>query len=353
MGLLKTILYPFSLLYWLGTWCRNFLYDRDYLRSLEFTPFIIAVGNLSVGGTGKTPMIEYLLRLLQDELQVAILSRGYKRKTRGFRLANENDSARTIGDEPFQIYSKFKKTVAVGEDRTLAIPELMQERPDTKMILMDDAFQHRSVKSDINILLTDYNRPFFNDHLLPAGRLRESRAGAGRAQVVIVSKCPSGISNQEMEAYKNKISFYTLPGTPVFYTGVQYQTPVALNRKHQWMDQQSVILLSGIATAKPWAEHLGTSHQVLTHLAYGDHHYFNLNDIQKLKKFYIQNKHHDPAIITTEKDSVRLMDPVLSVLLKDLPVFYLPIKTVFLKNGEVFDSMILESLKNQMTVKPY
>ncbi|MCZ6693014.1 MAG: tetraacyldisaccharide 4'-kinase [Bacteroidetes bacterium] len=353
MGILKAILYPFSLLYWFGTWCRNFLYDRDYLRSLEFTPFIITVGNLSVGGTGKTPMIEYLLRLLGDDIQVAMLSRGYKRKTQGFRLADENDSARTIGDEPFQIYLKFNKTVAVGEDRALAIPELMSVRPDTKIILMDDAFQHRSVKSDINILLTDYNRPFFNDHLLPAGRLRESRAAAGRAQIVIVSKCPSDISDQEMEAYKNKISFYTLPGTPVFYTRVQYQPPVALNPEHHWMDQQSLILISGIAATKPWVKHLGANHQILSNLVYGDHHYFNLNDIQKLKKIYIQNQHHDPVIITTEKDSVRLMDPVLNVLLKDLPVFYFPIKTVFFKNGEVFDSMILESLKNQMTVKRY
>ena len=345
MGLLKAVLYPFSLLYWLGTWCRNILYDRGYLRSLEFTPFIIGVGNLSVGGTGKTPMIEYLLRLLGDDIEVAMLSRGYKRKTSGFRLADENDSARTIGDEPFQIYSKFKKTVAVGEDRALAIPELLRERPHTKVILMDDAFQHRSVKSDINILLTDYHRPFFNDHILPAGKLRESRAGAGRARMVIVSKCPPGISSQEMEAYKNKISFYTIPGTPVFFTGVQYQPPVALNREHQWKDNSPVILISGIATANPWAEHMSFSHQILAHLAYRDHHYFNPSDIQKLKKSYFQNQHLNPAIITTEKDFVRLLDPLLSDFLKDLPVFYMPIKTIFLKNGEVFDSMMLESLK--------
>ena len=193
MILLRILLFPFSWLYYLITQIRNRLYDRGLKPSVKFELPVICVGNLTVGGTGKTPMIEHLIRLLQNRFKVATLSRGYGRATKGIRIAGPSENASTIGDEPFQFYTKFGKriTVAVGEERALAIPTILQECSDTQIILLDDGFQHRKVSPGFSILLTDYHRPFYNDFLLPSGRLRESRWGAERADVIVVTKCPS------------------------------------------------------------------------------------------------------------------------------------------------------------------
>jgi tetraacyldisaccharide 4'-kinase len=222
LNLIKILLAPFSALYGMVITLRNYLYDRQVFKSVHFSPFIICVGNLRVGGTGKSPMIEYLGRLLKDEYSVAILSRGYGRNTKGIRLANEEDTAQTLGDEPFQFYQKFGKNqkvvIAVGEERILAVPEILYLQPETEIILLDDAFQHRAIVADLNILLTEYARPFYSDTLLPGGRLRETRKGATRADVVIVSKCPAEIAEAQMLSMEKNIrKIYCSKYTCFFY----------------------------------------------------------------------------------------------------------------------------------------
>lgn len=201
---------PFSILYKWGMQLRNHLYDIEHKAVFRFDTKVISVGNLSMGGTGKTPFVEYILRYLIDKgysNKVATLSRGYGRKSKGFRIATDEDSPKTIGDEPFQMYQKFKNeaVISVGEDRVLAIPSLLYEHPDNEIIVLDDAFQHRSVKPNFSVLLTDYNTLFYNDYVLPSGTLRESRKGAKRADVVVVTKCPVKLGKAEQEIIKQRI----------------------------------------------------------------------------------------------------------------------------------------------------
>ena len=207
LNYLKILLYPFSLLYGLVMWTRNRLYDNKVLNAVEFDLPVIAVGNLSVGGTGKTPHVEYLIRLLKDRFHIATLSRGYNRRTKGYLLADENSTASQLGDEPMQFHQKYPDiSVCVGEERMLAIPQLLMERPDTQTILLDDAFQHRSVKPGMNIMITDYSRRFTKDHVVPFGRLREGRKGYERANCIIVSKCPPHLSETEKNAIRQEIN---------------------------------------------------------------------------------------------------------------------------------------------------
>ncbi|MGB3778502.1 MAG: tetraacyldisaccharide 4'-kinase, partial [Tunicatimonas sp.] len=196
--LLSILLFPLSLIYRAATTFRNHLYDIQSRKTIAFTPFIISVGNLSVGGTGKTPMVVYLAQRLKDDYPLAILSRGYGRQTRSVRIANAQDTARTLGDEPYLFYRRFGKqsTVAVGEERVAAVPEILFHTPDTQVILLDDAYQHRAIGRDFNILLTNHARPFYADQVLPAGRLRESRRGAQRADAVVVTKCPNHLPEE-------------------------------------------------------------------------------------------------------------------------------------------------------------
>ena len=199
----RILLFPFSLLYWLGIAVRNFLYDKKVFRSASFGLPLICVGNLSVGGTGKSPMTEYLVRLLKDQFRVATLSRGYKRRTKGYALANESASALEIGDEPMQFHRKFPDiAVAVGEERIVAIPQLLHDRPGTDVIILDDAFQHRAVKAGLNILLTEYGNLFTSDFYLPTGDLRDLKSSYRRAEIIVVTKCKPDLSAEE----KNKRS---------------------------------------------------------------------------------------------------------------------------------------------------
>lgn len=341
MKLSELLLYPFSVLYDGATRLRNYLYNSGYQRSFEFEVTTISVGNLTVGGTGKTPMIEYIVRLI-GERQIVALSRGYGRKTRGFRLAGEADNAMTIGDEPFQFYQKFKKiTVAVGEERAVAIPHILAEKPETQVILLDDAFQHRAVKPNFNILLTDFHRLFYNDLLLPAGRLRESGKGARRADYVVVTKCPGDINDSAMKEISENIANYT--NAPVAFAQVLYGQPKALY-SHSDMGKE-VFVFSGLANSQPFETYVRNNFEVKGVQRFKDHHSYSVKDLRALIREGQQNNGGNISFLTTEKDAVKLLNDDFATLLKNTNIYYLPIEIAFIKNGSDFDKKILNLMK--------
>ena len=342
MVILRILLLPFAALYNLITWLRNRLYDQGLRPSIKFEVPVIGIGNLAVGGTGKTPLAEYLIRLLARDHKVATLSRGYGRTTKGFHIAGITDSADTLGDEPFQFYLKYgdKVTVAVGEERAYAIPNILQEHPDTQIILLDDAYQHRSVTPSLNILLSDYHRPFYNDLLLPAGRLRESRGGAERADVVVVTKCPSDMSDEEIIEIEKTVREYVMK--PVFFTHIRYGDPVAF-ADHGLKLSDKIVLVSGISNHKPFEHYATQNFTVLKQFNFKDHHSYTTSDIEKLNRF--AKEHPGASILTTEKDKVKLEAKEFERYNRSLPLFYLPIEIEFIKNGQDFDEIVLNSIK--------
>ncbi|UII24922.1 tetraacyldisaccharide 4'-kinase [Fulvivirga maritima] len=338
MSFLTVLLYPFAVLYDAITRVRNYMYNTGYKVSFLFEANVISVGNLSVGGTGKTPMVEYLIRLLSQK-NLVTLSRGYGRKTKGFLVAGKDDSAATVGDEPFQIYSKFKDMhVTVGEERALAIPFILAEFPDTEVILLDDAFQHRPVKPSLSILLTDYNRPFYNDYLLPAGRLRESRKGADRADIIVVTKCPEEIAYQE---YEDNIRKYNSQALIAFST-VTYAQPLRWNGADEKAEGE-VLLLSGIANPTGLRKYVSEKYRLADEIIYQDHYKYRASDLDKVIDTFNQLNAEKKFILTTEKDFVKLK-PLLDTKGIDIPLFYLPIETTFVKGGKAFDETVLNSI---------
>jgi tetraacyldisaccharide 4'-kinase len=337
---LRLLLFPLAMLYDIVTSVRNRLYDKGSKPVAEFDLPVIGVGNLAVGGTGKTPMVEYLIRLLHPPYKIATLSRGYGRKTKGFRVASAEDDASTLGDEPFQLYRKFHGSiqVAVGEERALAIPYIVDEFPETQIILMDDAFQHRSVKPSFQILLTDYNNLFFKDNLLPAGTLRESARGAQRADVIVVTKCPVTIKDDEVLEIEKSIRDYSQK--PVFFSGIRYGNPIALDRAENLLKR--VVLVSGIANHKPFENYVNLHYSVVKHFDFPDHHNYT---IENLNTVIALAKKEDAMVIVTEKDAVKLNVPRFRHALTEVSFFYLPIEIEFLKNGKEFDEMLLNTLK--------
>lgn len=354
LDLIKILLTPFSALYRTVTSLRNYLYDRQIFKSVHFSPFIICVGNLRVGGTGKSPMIEYLVRLLQEDHPIAILSRGYGRKTQGIRMAGEQDTAHMLGDEPFQFYRKFGKNkkvvVAVGEERILAVPEILYQHPETEIILLDDAFQHRAIVADLNILLTEYARPFYIDSVLPSGRLRESRKGASRAEVVIVSKCPADIAETQMLSIVKNIRKYVAHSTPVFFTGIRYLSPLSI-----WNDQplplQKVLLVTGIANSTPVEQYVQKQFILIKHLKYTDHHHYTAKDMLYLQNVFQSLNDPEVCILTTEKDGVKLI-ALAEKLWKNIPLFYLPIETFFIQSQSAFDQLVKEKANTLLHQHP-
>ena len=331
MNYLRKILFPFALIYGLITSLRNFLFDKNILKSHSFDLPVIAVGNLSVGGTGKTPQIEYLIRLLSDKYRVATLSRGYKRKSEGFVLADSNSNAEILGDEPFQYFQKFPNIqVAVDANRSNGIEQLLNIAPKPEIILLDDAYQHRKVKADLYILLTAYNDLYTDDYLLPMGNLRESRSGAHRAKIVIVTKCPPLLSMQERTKIKKKLNLQ--PDQQLFFTSVNYDEFVfSANSKIAVSEikKNEKVLIAGIAKPEPFFDYLKNTNDLV--MKFPDHHHFSPNDIAE-----IRNKAQNKPIITTEKDYVRL-----NGLLPKEQLFYLPIKSSFIADRELFDEYII------------
>jgi len=319
MMLLRKILFPFSVLYGLITSIRNFLFDKGILKSYSFDLPVIAVGNLSVGGTGKTPLIEYLIRLLSPEYKIATLSRGYKRKSEGFVLADKNSDAAILGDEPYQFYKKFPNiNVAVDANRKNGIEQLL-EITQPEIILLDDAYQHRKVKAGLYILLTAYGDLYTNDLMLPAGNLRESRNGADRAKIIVVTKCPPNLSVKEQDNIEKKLKIDS--DQRLFFTSISYDTFVFSEETQVpvfEIKDVDKILLAGIAKPEPFFAYLQSENDVI--MTFPDHHHFTEKDIAEIK-----NKAQDKIIITTEKDFVRLKDS-----LPKSQLFYLPIRSVFI-----------------------
>ena len=334
MKSLRKILFPFSLIYAAVTSLRNFLYDKGIKKSTAFNLPIIAVGNLSVGGTGKTPMVEYLIRLLSDRYNLAVLSRGYKRKSNGFYLANAATTIEEIGDEPFQYHSKFKNiNVAVNANRVEGVNNILATLPKTEIVLLDDAFQHRKIKAGFYIMLTAYNDLFYNDLVLPAGNLRECKSGVKRANVVVVTKCPKDLSEQEMLLIKSKID---IDNEKIFFSTISYHHSVTNNIEEISIPdlKNDFIAVAGIAKPEYFFEYLKCSkNDCLTFL---DHHFFSDQDINN-----ILQKANGRKIITTEKDYMRLQNQ-----LPKNQLYYLPIEMEFLKNSELFDFEISKSLQN-------
>lgn len=342
---LRWIMAPLAGLYWALTAFRNHLFNIDYKKSLEFTPLLISVGNLSVGGTGKSPMIEYLAGLLQTDHRLAILSRGYRRRTQGIRLASDADDADTLGDEPFQFYRKLGRNradpvvVAVGEERALAIPEIVHHHPEVDTILLDDAFQHRSVKADVQLLLTTCQRPFYDDHILPLGLLRESRQGASRADAVIVTKCPEDLSARSMQQMRAQVQPYAGSDTPVFFAGIHYQPPLKVSGEPARMPEP-VLLISGIAQAELFEAYARREYKVTGHIRWGDHHRYTESDRQKVRAKMQESGAQ--AVLTTEKDMVKLLHAAWA----ELPLYYLPIGVRFLKHEADFASFLREKIRS-------
>lgn len=330
MNIFRKLLFPVALIYWLVTFIRNFLYDVGIFKSESFDIPIIAVGNLSVGGTGKSPQIEYLIRLLSDKYQVATLSRGYKRSTTGFVLADFNANAKTLGDEPFQFYSKYPKTiVAVDENRVEGVEILLDLGNKPNVILLDDAFQHRKVKAGCYVLLTAYDDLFCDDFILPFGNLREPSFGKNRADMIIVTKCPNDIDELAQQKIKEKLNV----SQPVYFTTIAYDENVynesgklSVNK----IKEEEKVVVAGIAKPKPFFDFLEANSSET--LVFSDHHNFEEKDIET-----ILNKAKNNKIITTEKDYVRLK----GLLPKD-KLYNLPIQSQFINSGADFDKKILD-----------
>lgn len=338
MSVLKLLLWPFAVIYDVVMTARNKLYDLKLKPSVSFEIPVIGVGNLAVGGTGKTPMVEYLIRLLSDQNKLATLSRGYGRNTKGFLLADASATARTLGDEPFQLYSKYgnEVVVAVGEERALAIPQILDQHPEVEVVLLDDAFQHRKVRPGFSVLLSEYRKPFFKDHVLPFGRLREGPEGANRADVIVITKCPHTLSENEMMKMMHEVHVFTQK--PVFFSTIRYGEPVPVFDKTLSL-QSAVILLTGIANADPLKDYVEKNFTLVQHVEYPDHHVYTRQDVMKLAELAGKQK-GQVSILTTEKDRVKLISRELSKEAQQLPIFYLPIEMVFIRNGKDFDVLV-------------
>lgn len=338
---------PIALLYGLVIVIRNWMYDKTYLKSAEFNFPLICVGNLAVGGTGKSPMVEYLIALLHPQFKIGTLSRGYKRKTKGYTLANANSTALEIGDEPMQFHLKYPHLpVAVGEERIVAIPHLLQDVPDLQAIILDDAFQHRTIKAGLNIVLTEYNNLYAHDFFLPTGDLRDQRSSANRAHIIIVTKCPSTLSKEIKDQIIQLLK--PLPTQQVYFTTIRYGTPYhILQPTDQWLltPSDEVLLVCGIANPAPLKEYLHEETHTYYQLDYSDHHIFTIDDLQDIKKRFHDIRAREKMILTTEKDAVRFIK--FTEQLQELPLYVLPIRHEFLfDEAETFNERVIDFIKN-------
>lgn len=347
--LLKTVrifLFPLSLVYFVIIWMRNRLFDSGVFKSASFNLPIICVGNVAVGGTGKSPMVEYLVRLLKSEFNVATLSRGYKRKTKGYALAGAGTGALEIGDEPMQFHLKFPDVaVAVGEERLEAIPQLLHDKPETHVIVLDDAFQHRRVKAGLNILLTDYNNLYTRDWFLPSGDLRDQGSSAKRADIIVVTKCRPSINTEEKAAIEKELA--PLSHQKVFFSSIQYGAPYHIISQGNFniTEKTEVLLVTGIANPLPLKKMLNEQAGAYYELAYNDHHIFTIDDLKDMIKRFKNIQATDKIMLTTEKDAVRLIK--FDQELKDLPFYVIPIEQSFLfRQAPEFNNLVQSFIRN-------
>lgn len=332
---------PAAALYSAAQQIRNILYDHGILRSESFPVPVICVGNITVGGTGKTPMIQHLIELLKDQYKVAVLSRGYRRATSGYLLAGPTTTQPEIGDEPFQMHLRYPDvSVAVSEKRAIGIRNLLESvRPD--VILLDDAFQHRAVRPSLSIVLTDYSRNMLDDAVIPAGRLRERVSGASRSDIIVMTKCPAGISPGQIES---EAARYGRFGKPVFFTTLRYGSLRPLRQGAQEPAQGCALMMTGIAEPRPMREHLKELGFTVSELTFPDHHSFSNDDVMKMAAA-LEKAGRDAIMITTEKDAARLSAISMPDTLADR-TFILPVDAQFVQNGTQFDNMITEHIRN-------
>lgn len=329
----RIFLLPFALLYWGIVAVRNWLFDKKILSSTRFGLPLICVGNLSVGGTGKSPMVELLVEGLRKQFNVATLSRGYKRKTTGYALAGDTTTALDIGDEPMQFHLKFPDVpVAVGEERIVAIPQLLHDRPETQAIILDDAFQHRTVHAGLNILLTDFNNLFTRDFYLPTGDLRDLKSSYKRAEIIVVTKCKPDLNITEKEKIIREIR--PVNGQEIYFTTIEYGKPYHLiSREIKGLDPAvEVLLVTGIANPKPLKKLLEEHSNTYQMLQFRDHHIFTIDDLREIRKTFQQMQSRGKIILTTEKDAVRLEK--FSEEIRELPFYVLPVRHRFLFEEE-------------------
>lgn len=348
---MKRLLLPISLLYSFVLFLRHKLYDWKILKSKSYNIPNICVGNLNLGGTGKTPHIEYLIRLLSDKYDTAVLSRGYGRKTQGYLLANDTHTHNDIGDESLQYFTKFNNIkVAVDESRCEGMDRLLQENNPPQVVLLDDAYQHRKIKPGLNILLTDYYSLYSDDHLVPAGNLRDIKKAAQRAEIIVVTKSPNVITPYYRRDVENKLK--PLPHQKVFYSYIEYLDFQPLSKISHEMDikeAKTVLLLCGIANTYSLEDHIKRKYNTISKIKFNDHHNFTEKDVDMIIEKYNNTIGKNKVIVTTEKDAMRLINTSFINKLDDIPVFTIPIKIKFHKeDGTSFDDEILKYINDNI-----
>jgi tetraacyldisaccharide 4'-kinase len=344
------LLFPASLIYGLITGIRNFLYNTEILKSESFAVPVICVGNITVGGTGKTPHTEYIADLLRQSLNVAVLSRGYKRTTKGFIIASPSSKPVDVGDEPLQISRKYPDiVVAVDADRVRGIKTILEKAPDTGVVILDDGFQHRKVKPGLSILLTDYNRPIFEDYMLPYGNLREWRSNSFRADIIVVTKCPRNLNRFEKRLIAKQVG--KAPFQKLFFTSISYKAPLPLFTTNTETSvtfdlgkcsECGVLLVTGIANPAPFREYMQKFFCEIDEINFPDHHDFDEKDIDRIAAQFNSLKATSKFIMTTEKDAIRLLDHEIDPRLRKL-IYYVPVG-IFFTDGDSgdFDKIITE-----------
>ncbi len=347
--MVRILLYPFALLYGIVMLLRNKLFDWHVLPSYTCPKPVISVGNLSMGGTGKTPMVEYIIRLLlNNDQKIATLSRGYGRKAKGFIEASKDSNYLEVGDEPLQYKNKFTNVeVAVDEKRSRGLKVLYNMHQGLNAIILDDAFQHRYVKPGLSVLLTDYHKLFVHDYVFPTGNLREFRNGCKRADIIIVTKTPKVLSPLDRRQIESKVK--TKQYQKLYFSTVDYeplQPLPGIKAEKGEKDFNTILMFSGIANSYPMQEHLKTLCSELIVMEFPDHHKYTKKDLERITKTYRDVFSTHKAIITTEKDAMRLIKSNLINYLVDYPVYYIPIKVKFQDmDGQSFDKQVVEYVK--------
>jgi tetraacyldisaccharide 4'-kinase len=355
MGNSKNILlYPLSLLYGMITGIRNFLYNANVLSSVEFNIPVICVGNITVGGTGKTPHTEYLAGLLSKHFKVATLSRGYKRKTRNFRIASSSSLVSEIGDEPMQLYRKFSDVlVTVDRNRVNGVNRILEHNPETEVIILDDGYQHRRITPGFSILLSDFDRLIVRDHMLPYGNLRESKHNMRRADIILITKSPENISPIQRRLIVKEVDKAAYQN--LFFTSLRYNNPLPVfgDRNQKTFPTElpnfndcSIILVTGIANPLPLKDYLQKTAGEIVHLQYPDHYNFKEKDIENISSAWEKLNSQTKYVITTEKDGVRLQE--FSNIAESLKsaFYYIPVEVFFLNDDkDTFDNMIVEYVR--------
>ncbi len=347
--ILRFILFPFGLLYLLVSEGRNFLYKVKILKSSSFNLPVISVGNLSTGGTGKTPTTELIIRILLGQNKtIGFLSRGYGRKTLGFQLVESDSSSEKIGDEPLQIKKKFPMVeVAVCEKRVDGTIQLIKEKSNIKYLVLDDAFQHRAIQPSLSVLTSTFDEPFFADFILPIGNLRERRINSERADIILITKCPEHLIPEDFDFYRQIIRRYS--NAKVFFSQIKYGHFVAVyhpEKRVENLTEKNMLLVTGIAKTDSLVSLLSSKYN-LKHLAFPDHHHFSPKNINSIIELFNSFAAQEKVIVTTEKDAMRLhsIGEKEKGLLKNIPLYYLEMESVIIDGQEKFEKSIIDHVR--------